>query len=194
MPETGADVSGAIKVTAGDDDMLLNGSQADMQAQAQRIRSHPISHFLALIDGEETLSLDTEAGLQQIPLTGLAPVAEEFADCRKGPGTTGPRGPVLVSFDGIEQLGAEASRQRLLSEKLGYTLNIDAEGNPTDCELSRKFRCRAVEIALCRPLLNHATFEPALDADGKAVAGTFFIEIDFDMWMTQRGYLEAEDR
>ncbi|QUL38939.1 hypothetical protein [Erythrobacter sp. JK5] len=104
------------------------------------------------------------------------------------------RGPVLVSFDGGHQLAREASRQRLLSQILHYALTIDADGKPIGCALSYKFRRKATEIALCRPLLKYMRFEPARDADGNAVPGTFTGAIDFDMWMTQRGYLEPEDR
>ena len=102
--------------------------------------------------------------------------------------------PKLISFEGTHQLGAEATRQRLLSEKIGFTLTIDAEGEVTDCELSRDFRRRATEIALCRPFMRYATFDPARNSQGEAIAGTFFIEIDFDMWMDPDGYLEPEDR
>jgi len=105
-----------------------------------------------------------------------------------------PHGPVLVAFDGIEQLAQEASRQRMLSQKLDFTLTIDPQGMPVECELSRKFRRKATEIALCRPLLKHMRFELALDDKGSAVSGRYSSTINFDMWMTQRGYLEAEDR
>ena len=104
------------------------------------------------------------------------------------------RGPVFVSFDGLHQLVAEANRQRMLTQELGFTLEIDAEGKPTECELNREFRRRALEIALCRPLLRHMKFEPARDENGEPTTGTYSSVINFQMWMTQEGYLEPSVR
>ena len=195
MARTGRSVPGDIRIIAGSSEMLLFGSEAAMREQAQTTRKYPIDLFLtALGDGDE-FTLQTEAGAEQIPLAGFAAAAEEFGRCSAdNAGLRGPRAPIMTAFDGLQKLRAEASRQRLLSGKLGYILTIDAQGKPTDCELTRTFRRRATELALCRPMLEHTTFEPALDAEANPIAGIFEIEIDFDMWMTQKGYLEAEDR
>ncbi|MHA7818061.1 MAG: hypothetical protein ACX930_00260 [Erythrobacter sp.] len=195
MPESDRDVTGAMRVVAGGDVVLLNGSMEEMQEQAMRTREHPLALFFAVMADKQAFTLDTEREEQEIPLAGFDPVASEFNNCSQRLYlASGPHAPRLIDFDGLQQLGAEASRQRLLSEKIGYTFTVDAQGKATDCKLSRDFRRRAVTIALCRPFLEHATFEPARDAQGNPVEGTFFIEVDFDMWMTQRGYLEPEDR
>ncbi len=71
---------------------------------------------------------------------------------------------------------------------------VHAQGEATECKLHRKFRRKATEIAICRPLLKHMTFEPARDLDGNAVAASYTSVIDFNMWMTGRGYLAEEVR
>jgi len=97
--------------------------------------------------------------------------------------------PRLVEFTGLQALVAEAGRQRLLSQSLSYTLNIDETGKPTDCEFSRRFRRKATKIALCRPMLKSMIFEPARDPSGEPIQGTYEGVIDFQMWMRSDGYL-----
>lgn len=103
-------------------------------------------------------------------------------------------GAKLISFDGVHQLRAEASRQNLLAQKLGFRLTIDETGKPVDCELNRAFRRKATEIALCRPLLKYMKFEPARDESGKPYASVYRSVIDFRMSMGQDGYLVPEAR
>lgn len=195
MPETDEPVEGEIKAIVGANEVLLVGDAAAMQEQTRRTRQMPIALFLSTVEGEPAFIIETTAGRDDIPLEGFPEKAAEFEECsRLMLGQDGAMAPRLVSFDGTHQLRVIASRQRLLSEKIGFTLTVDADGEVTDCELSRDFRRRATEIALCRPFLQHATFEPARNSEGEAVAGAFFIEIDFDMWMKQDGYLEPEDR
>ena len=98
--------------------------------------------------------------------------------------------PVLVSFDGMQQLVRAANRQRLWSNELVYTLRIDDQGKATDCELGQKFRRKATMIALCRPLIKYHSFEPARDMDGQPVEGTFSATIDFWKWKMGEGFLE----
>ena len=185
-----------IEVSAGEDSTLLLGPQDEMRESARRWASiHPVDAFAETVEGKNEFTLDVDGKLATIPLAGFARARESFEECRKDLEVqAGPRPPRQIAFDGINQLGAAAARQRLLSEVIGYTLTVDADGKAVDCELSRSFRRKAVTLSLCRPLMKHSRFEPARDAMGNAVPGKFSSEIDFDMWMTQRGYLEAEDR
>lgn len=66
----------------------------------------------------------------------------------------------------------------MLSQVLGYKLTIDAEGRPVDCRFSRDFRMVATERDVCRAFLRSTTFEPARDAQGNPVAGTYEDEIE----------------
>ncbi len=96
------------------------------------------------------------------------------------------RAPVLISFDGVDQLAQEALRQRMITRTLGFTLTIDAEGNPAGCELSYRFRLKATRIAMCRPLLNYMRFEPAVDSNGAPTTGTYSSEFDLYMGIQPR--------
>ncbi len=101
--------------------------------------------------------------------------------------------PKLISFDGAYELAAEASRVGMLSQVLTYTLSVGADGKPTDCEINRKFRRKYVKIALCRPMLKHHTFEPARDANGRAVTGTYEVTVDFRMFFNADGSSKARE-
>lgn len=187
-------------------DVLLMGTAEMIGAQATgKPNGHPVALFIEAAGGADEFVLDDGSEQRTLPLTGFEEAGRAMGECARRVSTPNAAGGIepagslarearLVSFDGVQQLGAEASRQRLLSENIGYTFTIDARGGVTDCRLSRDFRRRAVTIALCRPFQKHAIFEPALDAAGNPVEGTFSIEVDFDMWMSQQGYLEAEDR
>jgi hypothetical protein len=104
----------------------------------------------------------------------------------------GPRPPVPLVFEGLPQLAATARRERLLSEVIGFTLEVDAKGNPQDCTLDRDFPREAVTIELCRALVDHHRFEPARDAQGNPVSGTYASRIDFRMWMGEDGFVERD--
>lgn len=105
-----------------------------------------------------------------------------------------PRAPVPIAFKGGHELGVSATRQRILSQRLGYTLTVDAAGTVTECALDYEFRLRATQIAMCRPFVKHMTFEPALDAAGNPVVGKYEFDVDFSMMFTQDGYLEERFR
>ncbi len=184
--------------------VLLAGPQEAFERRAHRWAgadsvSGPIARFAELAAEEDHFSLAAPGLNAHIPLTGFAEAYESMQQCVEDtlPSSSPPnfpRDPVLIAFDGIRQLTREASRQGMLSQKLGYTLTVDAQGNPAQCELSRDFRMRVTEIALCRPLLRYMTFEPALDESGRPAPGQYSGEINFNMWMTQDGYLEPEAR
>jgi len=116
-------------------------------------------------------------------IAAAAPAAAQLA----------PHGPVLIEFDGIHQLAAEASRVGMLSQVLTFTLTVDAAGNPTECTINRTFRRKYIEIALCRPLLKHHSFQPARDPDGNAIEGVYSGSIDFNMFYNQDGSSKARE-
>jgi hypothetical protein len=195
--EPASDDPGASRVIAqaGDERVLLNGESDEMRKQGQRSGEHPLSLFLEAARANDTVIIVSGGQERTIALTGFAERADEFEACARALMLgEGPRPPVMVGFDGLQQLTAVAQRQRLLTEVIGYTLEVNAEGEPTDCSLDRDFRRRIVTIELCRTLVEHHRFEPARDAEGDAVAGTYSSQIDFRMWMNQRGYLEREER
>jgi hypothetical protein len=85
----------------------------------------------------------------------------------------------LVSFDGERELLKTSSRLRVWRGELGFVLSVDAAGTPTGCELTEKFRMTYVNDKLCEVLIAHHTFEPALDASGAAVEGSYEGRLNF---------------
>ena len=66
----------------------------------------------------------------------------------------------------------------MLSQVLGYSLTVDAEGKATDCRFSRRFKSAYTTKELCKQFLRVTTFEPARDAQGNPVVGTYEGEIE----------------
>jgi hypothetical protein len=79
----------------------------------------------------------------------------------------------LIAFDGAREFLKTSTRLRVWRGEVGYTLAVDAAGTPTECELTERFRMNYVNDKLCEVLLKHHTFEPALDASGAPVEGSY---------------------
>ena len=79
----------------------------------------------------------------------------------------------LIAFDGAREFLKTSTRLRVWRGEVGYTLEVDAAGTPTDCELTERFRKNYVNDKLCEVLLKHHSFEPALDASGTPVEGSY---------------------
>lgn len=122
----------------------------------------------------------TAAVLLALGCAGAA-FAEDGSGNSQGDGTA--RSKVkparLVSFDGQREFLMTSSRLRVWREEVGYTLSVDQAGTPTSCQLAEKFRLKAVNSELCEVLLKHHTFEPAQDADGTPVAGTYVGRLNY---------------
>ncbi|MHA7818060.1 MAG: hypothetical protein ACX930_00255 [Erythrobacter sp.] len=85
----------------------------------------------------------------------------------------------LVSWDGDFELLKESRRMRIWRSHLAYTLTVSAEGKVTDCAFTDAFRMRRVSMVLCDILSEHHTFEPALDASGAPVEGSYSAEVSY---------------
>lgn len=184
-----------IAVVFEDETVLLSESSEALDDYLSQVQySTSVGPFFRALDNSEAATFELETGgvSHTIPMDGYKQARSKLEGCigefvrESDP----PRAPRLTSFDGVYALGKEASRRRLLSQKLEYTLTVDAKGKPIDCELSRKFRMKATRLALCRPLLKHMKFEPARNERGEPVEGTYTGIIDFDMWMSADGYIE----
>lgn len=79
----------------------------------------------------------------------------------------------LIEFTGDREFLKESSRLRVWRAEVGYTLDIDTAGVPTDCELTDKFRMNYVNDKLCEVLMKHHSFEPAVDSSGAPVEGSY---------------------
>jgi hypothetical protein len=61
----------------------------------------------------------------------------------------------------------------LLTQDLGYTLAVAADGTVTNCQLSRSFRNPITTREMCRSITRAVTLAPARDAAGNPVSGTY---------------------
>lgn len=150
--------------------------------------TNPLEPLLQELADASTIVV--RSGTLELPLSldGFGEARARFDTCRSrfdggtvDRQTAYPSPPILKSFEGMHDLTAVAGRQRMLSQKLEYTLVVDDTGVPVRCDLSRDYRRKATEIALCRPLLEHMRFEPARNAEGEAVAARFVGTLDMRM-------------
>lgn len=79
----------------------------------------------------------------------------------------------LIEFTGNREFLKASSRLRVWRGEVGYTLEVNATGTPTDCKLADEFRMTYVNAKLCEVLMKHHSFEPALDAAGAPVEGSY---------------------
>lgn len=85
----------------------------------------------------------------------------------------------LIEFSGDREFLKESERLRVWRGEVGYRLEVDAAGTPTDCELTERFRMTYVNAKLCEVLLRTHSFEPAHDASGAAVESTYEGRLNF---------------
>jgi hypothetical protein len=85
----------------------------------------------------------------------------------------------LIEFTGDREFLKESSRLRVWRGEVGYTLEVDAAGTATDCQLTEKFRMNYVNEKLCEVLLKHHSFEPAQDESGATVDSTYEGRLNF---------------
>lgn len=79
----------------------------------------------------------------------------------------------LVSFDGGWDFLKTSKRLRIMRSAVDYTLTVDEAGAVTECRLKDEFRRTYINERLCDVLIKHHTFEPAQDASGTAVPGSY---------------------
>lgn len=107
--------------------------------------------------------------------------AAAVADDAKGDGTA--RSKVkparLIEFTGDREFLKASSRLRVWRSDVGYTLEVNAAGAPTECALTERFRMTYVNDKLCEVLIKHHSFEPALDAAGAPVQGSYEGRLNF---------------
>jgi hypothetical protein len=85
----------------------------------------------------------------------------------------------LIEFTGDREFLKESSRLRVWRGEVGYTLEVDAAGTPVDCALTDEFRLNYVNDKLCEVLMKHHSFEPAKDASGAPVEGSYEGRLNF---------------
>ena len=113
------------------------------------------------------------AALAFAPASGANDQAETVSD-------TAEVTPVkLVEFNGGWEVLKTSSQLRVWRSHLGYTIAVDAEGKPTECEIEQEFRRAYVNKKLCSVLMKTHTFEPARDATDAPVPGSFTNQLSY---------------
>jgi hypothetical protein len=114
-------------------------------------------------------------------LFSLASAPAALADDEAGDGAA--RSKVkparLIAFDGEREFLKTSSRLRVWRGEVAYQLEVDAAGKPTDCRLVDEFRMNYVNDKLCEVLIAHHSFEPALDASGAPVEGSYSGQLNY---------------
>ncbi|AWW74505.1 hypothetical protein CD351_08710 [Erythrobacter sp. KY5] len=95
----------------------------------------------------------------------------------------------LKEWTGDWELMKTSRRMRVWRSHLAYKLTVDAAGEVTDCEITEEFRMRRVSDRLCDVLSEHHMFEPAHNAAGAPVEGSYVSRISY---MDVRNRLEGE--
>jgi hypothetical protein len=107
----------------------------------------------------------------------VLPVAGISASLQAQEPTPAALPPELVSID-YKMLYRQLMQLGMVSQVLGYSLNVDADGKATGCSFSRRFSRRYTREQLCKAFMTYTEFRPARDAAGNAVAGTYESEIE----------------
>lgn len=142
----------------------------------------------------------TKAAFQLAALSGLtaaslalcAPLAAASETSIPGLDHAAPRQaglaqpPRLIAFDGAEELGNTAARLGIMTQVMEFSIAVGADGVPTDCALTRKFRSATVPRQLCEVVLRSARFAPAVDPAGNRAEGTYSGRIDYRSLITRQ--------
>jgi hypothetical protein len=107
----------------------------------------------------------------------VLPVAVVSASLQAQEPAPAAQPPELVSID-YDMLYRQLMQLGMVSQVLGYSLNVDADGKASDCSFSRRFSRRYTREQLCKAFVTYTEFRPARDASGNAVAGTYEGEIE----------------
>lgn len=108
-----------------------------------------------------------------------APAVQARDDAADGPARSKVKPVRLIAFDGEREFLKTSNRLRVWRGEVGFTLAVDAAGTPTECKLTDEFRLNYVNTKLCEVLMKHHTFEPALDASGTPVEGSYEGRINY---------------
>ncbi len=104
---------------------------------------------------------------------------------------SGPRNPIPAGGRFNWFRGAVLPADLYLQEAQGviwYEMAVDANGKPVSCSVTESTGFPGLDDFTCATAMKVAEFEPALDAEGNAVAGTF---TDRHYWRFRKAGLDA---
>ena len=108
-----------------------------------------------------------------------APALADNATVVDGADQSKARAAQLIEFTGNREFLKTSSRLRVWRGEVDFTLAVNAAGTPTECKLTQEFRMNYVNAKLCEVLIKHHSFEPAQDASGRAVDGSYEGHLNF---------------
>lgn len=82
----------------------------------------------------------------------------------------------LAEFD-YKGFFRRAMQLGMLSQTLGYTVQVATDGSVTECALARRFQSPYTVQELCKAISRYSRFEPARDAEGNAIVASYTGEV-----------------
>lgn len=89
----------------------------------------------------------------------------------------------LVEFN-YKRFFRRAMQLGVLSQKLGYTVEVAADGSVSECSLARDFDNPYTSAQLCKAIVRYSRFEPARDEQGSAIVATYSGQVEIDSYFT----------
>ena len=85
----------------------------------------------------------------------------------------------LIEFDGGADFLRVSQRLRVIREAVQVDLTGGEQGEPTDCEVSNRFRKTYVNLELWKVVMAHYHFEPARNAQNETVEGSYRARLSY---------------
>lgn len=146
---------------------------------------------LVKLEQAQGVTIDGENVELHFPLTGLASVRKVLDDCMAGLleswGFSRETQATLVSFPKPRHLTSFFSAddypaRAVSSGAIGYVdvlLTVGTDGKVSECRVIRSSGHKELDDATCLKLRQRASFEPARDREGKAVASPYVTSIQW---------------
>lgn len=109
---------------------------------------------------------------------GASPVLADEASAME-PVPQSAQLPALIEMDSL-RLYRRMSQLGMVSQQLGFSLDVGADGTASACRLARPFRSPYTNKEACKALVRYIKLAPARDAQGTAIEGTY--ESAVNLW------------
>lgn len=121
--------------------------------------------------------------MRYFALTTVVIAGAALAAQANGAAGPSPRAPIAryISIDDYPSAALLARQQGRVSVRLG----VSAAGRVTECAVTVSSGAAILDASTCRLLRSRVRFEPARDARGAAVAGTYSTHVDWALPMMQ---------
>ncbi len=124
---------------------------------------------------EEAAEEAAEAAADARPIAPAPPMLRIPPPAPPPPGDYArPASP--TDWDAISPQQVDYPNASWLAEEEGlvrYSVDVDAQGNPSDCVVTESSGFPALDAKTCEIVIERGAFDPALDEDGNAIESTF---------------------